>query len=546
MDPTPTPTPSSLTTDSNCSSGIQKRKRKSSKGKSNSDANEATSSFSSSQQQHQQKGKVKRRSPRVHVARRTNAGGGGVAAIGLPLGMSFAAVMAQVLYRRDAAAETMSPDHLSSMCTSAIKESLTNVFGDKLDGLTRNFEQSFCSTLSTLRLIYESSTSNEGNKINTTKMEIPSSKLTLDKGDCSSDVLKEDAHSGAFSNSQILDQSIRYVEEVKETFHVDSVSRGLAPHDPSNLMVPFSSTSSRCVVNNPVISSFEKSVVEQCRSNDLKTFELGLAMKKLKLKETQLALNYDLNNLERSKLAMGVSKASFKAEKFKNQLEDMRYGELKKKCVDCLIAGLLVMSFLLLYAAYVYSYERIAEATGSCTPSTEEPSSWWTPKSVSSFNSRLHVVMCQVQVMSRMLFGVLMIVAIAYLFVQRSSLSSQTMPITFIFLMLGIGCGYCGKLCVGTLGGNGYVWLIYWEILCLLHFLSIVFTSTLYPILHGPVTALKTTKQSTFFPYWIRQCLFYATLVLFLPVFCGTMPFATLGQWKDHFFVSSSYSEPEF
>lgn len=197
--------------------------------------------------------------------------------------------------------------------------------------------------------------------------EIPSSNLTVDKGDCSSDVVKEDGHSGALSHAQIEDQSIS-CEEVRENFHVDSVSRDLTLHEPSNSLVCFSPTSSGYVINNPINNTFEKSVVEQCRSNDLKTLELGLTMQKLKLKETQLSLNFDLNNLERSKLAMGVSKASFRAEKFKNQLEDTRHGELNKKCIDCLIAGLIIMSSSLLYAAYVYSYERIAEATESCTP----------------------------------------------------------------------------------------------------------------------------------------------------------------------------------
>ncbi|TKY73911.1 CPR-5 protein [Spatholobus suberectus] len=289
-----------------------------------------------------------------------------------------------------------------------------------------------------------------------------------------------------------------------------------------------------------MVSIFEKSMVEQCRSNDLKTLELGLKMKELKLKEDELALNLDSNNLNRSKLAMGESKASFKAEKFKTQLEDTVHDELKKKCIDCLITGLLIMSSSLLYGAYVYSYERITEATESCTPSTQESSSWWTPKSVVSFSSRFHILWCQVQVMSRMMFGVLMIFAVAYLLMQRSTTSSQTMPVTFILLMLGIGCGYCGKLCVDTLGGSGNVWLLYWEILCLLHFLSICWTSALFRILHGPVTASQTTEEKTNFRYWIRRVLFYAILPVFLPLFCGLMPFASLGQWKDHFTLKVS------
>lgn len=140
--------------------------------------------------------------------------------------------------------------------------------------------------------------------------------------------------------------------------------------------------------------------------------------------------------------------------------------------------------------------------------------------------------------MSRMAFGFLMICAIAYLLIWRSTTSmTQTMPVTFILLMLGVACGYCGKLCVDTLGGNGYVWLLYWEILCLLHFLSIVGTSTLFQILHGPVTAPQTEKGNENFPYWIRQFLFYATMLVFLPLACGLIPFASFGQWRDHFLL---------
>ncbi|KAJ9171100.1 hypothetical protein P3X46_019148 [Hevea brasiliensis] len=111
--------------------------------------------------------------------------------------------------------------------------------------------------------------------------------------------------------------------------------------------------------------------MEKACSNDLKTVEIGLTMKKLKLKEAQLALSFDSNHLERSKLAMGRSKASFKAEKFKNQVEDTKHAELLKNCIDCLVAGLFIMSASLLYGAYVFSYQRITDATASCNPSVE-------------------------------------------------------------------------------------------------------------------------------------------------------------------------------
>ncbi|XP_058786588.1 protein CPR-5 isoform X2 [Vicia villosa] len=500
----------------------------------------------------------------------------------------------------------MSPSHLSSMCTSAINESLSSVFGDKLDGLTKNFEQSFDSTLSTLRLIYESTASNEGNKLNNMRLEIPNSKLNegnelntmrleipnsklnegnelnnmrleipnsklnegnelnnmrleipnsklnegnklnnmrleipnsiLNRVNWSRDIVIEDCQSGPLSHvhAEIIDQSIS-TEEVRDNFHVESVTRDLALHEQSNQMVCFSPTSSGAVVNNSVNSTFEKSVVEQCRSNDLKVVEIGLTRQKLKLKEIDLALRYDLNDLERSKLSMEVSKSSFKTEKFKNQLEDTRYGELNKKCIDCLIAGLFIMSASLFYGAYVYNYERFIEAAELCAPE-EESYSWFTPKSVAWFNSSVHVFICRVGVISRMVFGFLMIIVVAYLLFQRAAtLSSRTMPVTFILLMLCIGCGYCGKLCTDTLGGSGNVWLLYWEILCLLHFAFICWTPALYRILHGPIEVMQTKEGNTIFRYWIRRLLFYVILLVVLPLCCGLMPFASLAQWKDHF-----------
>ncbi|CAK8578859.1 unnamed protein product [Lathyrus sativus] len=481
----------------------------------------------------------KRRVVRVSIRRKRTD----LASIGFPLGMSFAAVMAEVLYRRNAAFDTdrVSPTHITLICTSAIKESLASVFGDKLDDLVRNFGQSFACTLSTLGSIYESSMGDEGNSLNTMKMEFSTCKLTRDKGDCSSDsVIGDDKTEGVLSE-EIVDQT-NNCKEVEENFQMDSISRhGITLHRQSNQLVCLPTISyGSGINNNSMVSAYEKSVMEESRSNDLKALELALTMKKLKLKETQLALNSDLNHLERSKLTMGVSKASFRVEKFKNQLEDLRHGELIQNCIDCLIAGLLVMSSSLTYGAYVYSYERIAESTTSCNHSNKESKSWWSPKSMFSLDSKLHILWCQVQVMSRMAFGVLMIFAIAYLLIMRSTSVSDTMPVTFILLLLGVACGYCGKVCIDTLGGSGSLWLLYWEILCMVHFLSIVFPPTLFKILHGPVAASQQTKQNIIFPYWFRRFWFYGTLTVFLQLFCGLKPFAGVSQWKDHFLMKVS------
>ncbi|GMP26286.1 hypothetical protein CsSME_00002786 [Camellia sinensis var. sinensis] len=86
-----------------------------------------------------------------------------------------------------------------------------------------------------------------------------------------------------------------------------------------------------------------------------------------------------------------------------------------------------------------------------------------------------------------------------------------------------------------TMGGSGYHWLLYWEVLCFLHLFSNVWTSALFLILHGPITVCQGPNSSTIVPYWIRRFLFYATMLLFLPLLCGLVPFASPVEWKDHF-----------
>ncbi|KAH1113797.1 hypothetical protein J1N35_007175 [Gossypium stocksii] len=470
----------------------------------------------------------KRRNLRVRFGLVRRADVRDVDSIALPLGMSFAAVVAQVLEKIDVTNERLPPDYLSLICTSAVRESLANVFGDKFDCFARNFEKSFGSTLRTLRLINDSSKHKEKHPSNPNNVESSSDGATSRKS-----FGIKDSYSEVDRPSVSTQNQLNIHEEVQENIQTGSLNRELVFHGQVNQLACFNPRTGS-VADQSVCSTIEKSVIEQVRSNDLKTLELSLTMRKLKLKEEQLALNFDSNHLERSKLAMGISKASFKAKKFKNELEDKGQAELLKKCIDCLVAGLLIMSFLLLYGAYVYSYKRITDATSSCNLSLEDSKSWWIPKQVSSLNIVFHTLKCQFQVLSRMMFGVMLILVVAYLLIQRSGTSNQTMPVTFILFLLGIGGGLAGKFCVDTLGGNGNYWLFYWEILCFLHFLANVFTSMLFIILHGPVDISQRTS-STLIPYWIRRSLFYTIMPFILPLLCGLMPFAGLFEWKDHF-----------
>ncbi|KAK4356615.1 hypothetical protein RND71_025586 [Anisodus tanguticus] len=497
----------------------------------------ATSSFPNSTQRGIRVSTTGRRNPRVLIGSGRHKSSDNVEALALPLGMSVAAVLAQyhldmgssrgnsllqkckVLERKDASGEKISVDHLSE------------VFGDRFESFVRNFEKSFHSTLMTLRLISESSM-NSGVQQNHCAARTSVSERSvsfvsnrLENLTCDPDFAEFQSESFQHSDNELRNQ-----EERSDSTCLESIGRQLTLYD-SQVKQQLASVSSS---DRSVHSTLERSLMEQARSNDLKTFEIGLTMRKLQLKERQLSLSSDANLLERVKLSFGFSKTSFKAEKFKNQVEDSKHAELLKTCIDCLVAGLFIMLACLGYGTYVFSHKRITEATASCTPAMEH-TSWWMPKSMSYINSGLQLLQCQVQVLSRMLFGAFMILAIAYLLLQRSATSNQTMPVTFILLLLGVGCGFAGKFCIDTLGGSGYRWLIYWETLCLLHFFSNVFISTLFLILNGPVTVSEKSTRDRTFPYWMRRSMFYTTLLLFLPLLCGLMPFAGAGEWKDHF-----------
>ncbi|THU57773.1 hypothetical protein C4D60_Mb03t07070 [Musa balbisiana] len=430
----------------------------------------SSSSSSSSRQRTQRTGMRLRNRHRSLWVPRVARGNEGLEDLALPLGMSFAAVVAQI-------------------CTSAVKESITNIYGNKFDYFIRNFDKSFQSTLKTPI----------------------SSEYTPD-----------------LANPEPVSE----VENLQENMPLSSMSNQLIPYGQENqhLANIYHGTSNHRF-SHSILDTYERSVVEQTRSNDLKAVEIGLVMEKLKLKQSQLALSSDANLLEKIKISMGISKASFKEEKLRNQMLETRHAQLLKTCIDLLVTGLIIMCGFLLYGASTYSLQRITEVTSACNYTLKESRSWWIPKSVQSFSSGWLTLRCHFVVLTRMCFGILMILVIAYLVFQRSAMSGPTMPVTFLVMLLGVVCGFTGKLCVDTLGGSGYHWLIYWEVLCMLHFFANVFPSAFHNILYGPV-AVTQGANTVRLPYWVRRYAFYILLLLILPTLSGLLPFASIKEWK--------------
>ncbi|XP_074314991.1 uncharacterized protein LOC141651167 [Silene latifolia] len=162
----------------------------------------------------------------------------------------------------------------------------------------------------------------------------------------------------------------------------------------------------RSLSNHSMLTTIEKSYASRTRANDLKSVEISLMMKKMQMKEVQLDLDSDSNFLERCKLSLGISRTSFKVEKFKTQVEETKHGELLKELVDFLVTGLIIMSFCLCCGVYTFSLDNLRELTKSCYP-PEGSKSWWKP--MASLNLGWQTLSCQVQVYSRIIFGGLIV-----------------------------------------------------------------------------------------------------------------------------------------
>lgn len=184
----------------------------------------------------------------------------------------------------------------------------------------------------------------------------------------------EECRSETLSQTSSRDEQVANHEDRHNNFMIDLRNPQLILHDRQiiqQLPFPSPSCSSGDAFDSSnygtILSTFEKSVMEQARSNDLKTFKMGLTMRKIQQKERELSLSSELNFLERWKLSLGISKTSFKFKKFRTQLEDTRHVELLKRCIDCLVSGLIVMLASLAYGVYTFSHQRIIEVVAACT-----------------------------------------------------------------------------------------------------------------------------------------------------------------------------------
>ncbi|KAF3779873.1 CPR-5 protein [Nymphaea thermarum] len=482
-----------------------------------------------------------------------------VEALGLPLGMSMAVVFSKnimevcnLLLSLKAAASVQLSDQ--------IKEPPNQVFGNHFNAFIGNFERSFGSTLQTLHSVNHTSLDQQ-------KMASTSSSME----DCVLDALPPIV---AGNSCCLADETLRNTsrcneqpgslsEEVQE--HSCTISHGYsyltrlvqenaASTQASSTVSEESQEDGQVVIRGQVkqqvacippdmtdlkfrqsfLGTFERSVREQVRSNDLKTCEIGLTMKQLQLKESKLMVDSDANFLERLKLSFGFSKASFKKEKLENEMKNAAYSELMKNCADCLLGGLLIMLAFICYATYVHSYDIFIEASASCTQSSKGWRNWWIPKPISSLGSPLFQLICYAGVLGRMLFSLCFFAVVAFLLLRQSCSSGQAWRITFIIIILGVFGSISGKLCVDGLGGSGNCWLCYWCILCLLHAVANFFTPALHYALNGPVS-ISESAEKVWFPYWLRRSIFYGCIFMILPMLCGLMPFASISDWGQHF-----------
>ncbi|XP_010462552.1 PREDICTED: protein CPR-5-like [Camelina sativa] len=445
-------------------------------------------------------------------------------ALAFPLGMSFAALANLVLQRKNAAGQNVFVDDLAMISARAATETVASVYGYKLGSFATTFEKSFNHTLRILKVTNESANPRQLNND--------------DVGRCNLDCSIIDEYSDTELSAKETSPATSVYEVIQGSAIATTSMNELVLREPSRQLscLPPSTAVVRCLAEANDL---------QREANSLK--KIGLTYKKM-----ELGINYESNTLQKSQLEVDVSKAAFREEKFKTKLEDTRKAEMVRRVMDWLGVSVFSMWVSMLTGAYNFSLKRIEDATAACEPSEETSSSWWVPKHVSTLNSEFNTMICRIRVWVQFVFGLIMLLVLAYFIMQRSSGRTQAMPISFIVIVLGVFCGLPVKVCVDIIGGDGKLWLMFWEVFCLFHLFANVFTLTLYGLMYGPIINVtqvtKSSRFKTLFPYWARRSVLYVVFIFVLPAITGLLPFATFGEWRDlamDNFFDGSASDPK-
>ncbi|MCO5553416.1 hypothetical protein L7F22_006937 [Adiantum nelumboides] len=314
-------------------------------------------------------------------------------------------------------------------------------------------------------------------------------------------------------------------EEPRSIMQSNAVGRLIHP------LVGHSYVSSPSEFQTVFLRFYERHVQAQEQHNKFKHMKLQQLVKQQNLDEEKVQLASAANELMRENINLDRSKACFKENRVLEQQIKAAHANFCTTCADELAAGLCVMLATLVYSVRMYSVALLNDLVSMCQPAVKESRRSmgihidWFYNSLDSFAGRLQAIVCQLTVTGRILIGSILVGVVAQSLLRRSvTNSSQAMPATILIIVLGGLCGFIGKVSVDSLGGSGNRWWIVWGTFCLLHALVNCFTPSIYRLLHGSPTRPKFKLGP---PFWLRRLAFHSTLVLFLPVLAGLLPFGT-------------------
>eukprot|EP00850_Spirogloea_muscicola_P017578 SM000152S01566 [mRNA] locus=s152:257160:260994:- [translate_table: standard] len=271
----------------------------------------------------------------------------------------------------------------------------------------------------------------------------------------------------------------------------------------------------------------------------LSTLKLVHSHHAAKLKERQVQLALDANELMKEKVKIGRGKLAPREQQLRVDRERDELGRLTRLCADELAMGLRVMLLALLYAGWKFSLAHFAGELDVChqwAARRARTTPWYSISLSHYFDgwyTRLQVIGCQFAVMGYMLMA---FVILAVISLQQNVETIQRQPATVLVLMLGGICAYFGKTAVDGVGARGSHWLACWWWLCGLHAFAIWNTRLLYRLLNGrPAEHAAQPPQRKLVPTWLRKLAFHTMLVIVLPLLAGVLPFVPLEDLWRHF-----------